>query len=114
MARVYSTEHGRLCPDCEQPIGQCQCRSRQAAAPTGDGIVRLERLRRGRGGKTVTRITGLALDEDELKALARQLKQLLGTGGAVREGAIEIQGDRRPQLREELERLGHVVRLSGG
>lgn len=113
MARVYSTDQGRLCPECEQPIAECRCRQ-STERVAGDGIVRLLRQTKGRGGKAVTRITGLALDRDQLTALARSLKQRLGTGGAVKQDEIEIQGDRRAELKVELERLGHTVRISGG
>ena len=75
-------------------------------------VLRIEK--QGRGGKTVTVITGLALNPDDLKALAKTLKQRCGTGGAIRDGAIEIQGDHRETLRTELQARGLAVKLSGG
>lgn len=113
MSLVYSTDKGRLCPDCQQPTAACRCRTAKPA-PAGDGIVRIQRQTGGRGGKTVTVITGVPLAEPELKALAKTLKQRCGTGGAVKEGTIEIQGDHRTLLQQELSQRGWTVKLSGG
>jgi translation initiation factor 1 len=110
---VYSTEHGRMCPVCGKPIGECVCR-RKKAAPAGDGIVRVGRETKGRKGKGVTVVTGVPLDEAGLKDLARQLKAKCGAGGAVKDGAIEIQGDHRDVLVEELKKRGWTVKRSGG
>lgn len=114
MARVYSTDVGRLCPDCEQPASACRCHLGASPPPPGDGVVRVGRQTKGRGGKAVTLITGLSLDRAQLAALTRTLKQRLGSGGAVKQFDIEIQGDRRADVKVELERLGHRVKLSGG
>lgn len=111
--RVYSTDSGRHCPRCERPVSGCICGEEQAA-PAGDGIVRLHRESKGRGGKAVTVIRGLPLTASELKELARQLKQRCGTGGAVKEDAIEIQGDQRTLLKGELEARGYRVKIAGG
>ncbi len=110
---VYSTDKGRLCPGCGQSVDQCQCR-KQDAAPSGDGIVRLHRESKGRGGKEVTVIRGLPLAGDELKALAKQLKQKCGVGGAIKDGCVEIQGDQRQTIKTELEKSGYKVKLAGG
>jgi len=110
---VYSTEHGRMCPDCGQPVAQCICRA-QKSAPKGDGNVRVGRETKGRKGKGVTVITGLPLDGKDLETLARQLKQLCGAGGTVRDGIIEIQGDHRDQLTAELIKRGFAAKKSGG
>ena len=80
----------------------------------GDGIVRLHRETKGRGGKAVTVIRGLPLAGKELQALARALKQRCGVGGAVKGDAIEIQGDQRRILQPELEKRGYTVRIAGG
>jgi translation initiation factor 1 len=112
MSLVYSTDQGRHCPDCGKPKTECICK--QATVPKGDGVVRIQRQINGRGGKTVTVITGLALDEAALKTLAKDLKQRCGTGGAIKEGVIEIQGDHRETLRTELQKRGLNVKLSGG
>ncbi len=82
------------------------------AAPPGDGIVRVQRTKAGRGGKTVTLITGLP--PADLAAVARDLKRLCGTGGTVADGAVEIQGDHRQRIAERLTAQGHRVKLAGG
>ena len=88
---VFSTDAGRHCPDCRQPVDACTCK--QTLIPEGDGIARVRRESKGRGGKTVTTITGVPLAEDALKELATTLKKRCGTGGALKDGIIEIQGD---------------------
>ncbi|WP_302139725.1 translation initiation factor Sui1 [Halomonas alkalicola] len=113
---VYSTEHGELCPDCRQPVAECRCAelAEQARLAELDGIVRIRRETSGRKGKGVTTIAGVPLPEAELKALAKQLKKVCGTGGAVKEGVIEIQGDHRDRLKTELQARGYTVKLAGG
>jgi translation initiation factor 1 len=113
---VYSTEHGDICPDCGEPLDACRCAelAEQARLAELDGIVRIRRETSGRKGKGVTTVSGVALPEAELKALAKQLKKVCGTGGAVKAGVIEIQGDHRERLKAELERRGHTVKLAGG
>lgn len=110
---VYSTEHGRLCPQCQRPVADCVCGD---ARPTGssDGVVRIRRETKGRGGKTVTVVDGLPLAGPALKDLARALKKRCGVGGSVRDEAIEIQGDFRDLLKGELESRGFTVKLAGG
>jgi translation initiation factor 1 len=98
-------------------MSECACRrSRPAVAPppSGDGIVRVGRETKGRKGKGVTVIRGLPLSGDALDALATRLKKRCGSGGTVDEGAIEIQGDHRDLLVEELGKLGYKVRRAGG
>ena len=115
MGLVYSTDSGRMCPQCRRPLAECHCKSsQQTKAAPGDGIVRLQRQTQGRGGKAVTIVTGLNYSADELKAFAKKLKQHCGSGGTVKDGAIEIQGDHRDALKLELERQGFVVKLAGG
>jgi len=80
----------------------------------GDGIIRLRRETKGRGGKAVTIVDGLPLAGTELKSLAKALKQKCGVGGAVKDGAVEIQGDQRATLQNELEKRGYTVKLAGG
>lgn len=109
---VFSTEQGRMCPECRQPASDCICG--QPAAPKGDGIVRLKRETKGRKGKGVTLITGIPLDEKELKAYAKVLKAKCGTGGTVKEGVVEIQGDQRDLLLPLLEQQGWTVKKAGG
>lgn len=111
---VYSTDRGRLCPGCGQPVADCACGKTGERAPAGDGIVRLHRETKGRGGKAVTVVRGLPLDAAELKDLARTLKQKCGVGGAVKDADIEIQGDQRSVIKAELEKIGYRVKLAGG
>mgnify|MGYP003515740349 FL=1 len=110
---VYSTDGGRLCPQCLRSVVNCVCGDNKPAA-TGDGIVRLLRETKGRGGKAVTIVKGLPLSGDALKSLASQLKKKCGVGGALKEDTIEIQGDQRDFLKGELEKLGYRVKISGG
>jgi translation initiation factor 1 len=115
---VYSTGAGRLCPECTRPIDACRCKrskpAQAAPAPAGDGIVRVGRETKGRKGKGVTVIKGVPLAGDELEALATRLKKRCGCGGTVEAGTIEIQGDHRDLLVQELGKLGYTVRKSGG
>ncbi|WP_428560257.1 MAG: translation initiation factor Sui1 [Solidesulfovibrio sp. DCME] len=110
---VYSTEQGRICPGCGKPVAACACAKGRPVAP-GDGIVRIARQTKGRKGKGVSVITGLALAPEALETLAKQLKQRCGAGGAVKDGAIEIQGDHREALALFLQKLGYKVKLAGG
>jgi translation initiation factor 1 len=113
---VYSTEHGRVCPDCGKPQADCRCRTKERAvgrAP-GDGTVRIRREVKGRGGKTVTVLTGFQLPDAQLKVLAAELKRRCGTGGSVVDGDVLIQGDHRTALLEELRRRGIAAKLAGG
>ncbi|MBF0277866.1 MAG: translation initiation factor Sui1 [SAR324 cluster bacterium] len=110
---VYSSEHGRMCPLCGNAKSQCKCRSKKVS-PKGDGIVRVGRESKGRKGKGVTLITGLPLDDDGLRKLAKLFKQKCGTGGTLKNGVIEIQGEHREFLIEELKTQGFNVKRSGG
>lgn len=111
---VYSTDTGRTCPECRRPVAECQCREKTARAPAGDGIVRVGRQTKGRKGKGVTVVTGLPLAQAELEGLARDLKRKCGSGGTVRDGVIEIQGEHRDVLVAELRRRRFTVRRAGG
>lgn len=113
MTLVYSTDHGRICPGCGKPKAGCVCR-RQPAVPKGDGVVRVGRQTQGRKGKGVTVITGLPLQAEELRGLASELKRRCGTGGTVKDGVIEIQGDHRDDLVDELGRRGYKAKRAGG
>lgn len=110
--RVYSTEIGQVCPNCNQPLDQCAC-GKDEVAP-GDGIVRVRREVKGRKGKTVTTISGIPLAEDGLKELASDFKRRCGTGGSVKDGVIIIQGDHRDTLIPLLEDRGYSVKRAGG
>ncbi|WP_220804281.1 translation initiation factor Sui1 [Pseudomonas sp. NCCP-436] len=109
---VYSTDGGRHCPDCSQPVAACVCA--QLRLPEGDGIARVRRETKGRGGKTVTTVSGVPLAEAELKELASALKKRCGTGGALKGGVIEIQGDHVDLLLAELSKRGFTAKKSGG
>ncbi len=111
---VYSSETGRVCPVCKNPIAGCICRKPAGSIPAGDGVVRVGRETKGRKGKGVTLITGVPLPIDELKKLTKELKQKCATGGTLKEGAIEIQGDHREALIEMLKARGWEVKRSGG
>jgi len=109
---VYSTDAGRMCPACRQPVAQCVCR--QAAVPAGDGVARVSRETKGRGGKAVTLVKGLALDAAALTLLGKQLKASCGTGGTVKDGVIEIQGEHIERVMAALKAQGHTVKRAGG
>jgi len=115
---VYSSEHGRVCPYCGLPSKRCQCRANPRGPGVsnveGDGVARVGRTSKGRGGKTVTLVTGLQLAPAELKDLAKALKRRCGTGGALKDDVIEIQGDQRDALVDELEQRGFQVKRTGG
>lgn len=111
---VYSTEGGRLCPDCSRPLSDCACRGREAARPLGNGQVRVSRERQGRGGKTVTLVRGLPLAAAELADLGKRLRSACGTGGTVRDGVLELQGDHRDRVVEWLRQSGHPAKAAGG
>jgi translation initiation factor 1 len=116
---VYSTETGRICPDCTQPVAQCQCAANKKALAAAsnaspDGILRVQRETKGRGGKSVTLVRGLALDAAELAALGKQLKAACGSGGTVKDGLIEVQGDHVATLVAALEKRGYKVKRVGG
>ncbi len=110
---VYSTDAGRMCPDCRQPVAGCICK--QAVIPKGDGVVRVSRETKGRGGKSVTLVKGLALEADALALVGKQLKAACGSGGTVKDGVIEVQGDHCDLVVETLKKLGHTnVKRAGG
>ncbi|TPV22365.1 stress response translation initiation inhibitor YciH [Pantoea anthophila] len=100
---VYSTDSGRIAQP--QP---------KAERPKGDGIVRIQRQTSGRKGKGVCLISGIDLDDAALALLAAELKKKCGCGGSVKEGVIEIQGDKRDLLKSLLEAKGMKVKLAGG
>lgn len=124
---VYSSQFGRMCPNCSKPIAKCTCK--KAKAPGGpakaagpakapalpnDGVARVFRETKGRKGKGVSLIKGLNLPEEKLEELAKELKKKCGAGGTVVDGVIEVQGDHRDFLVEELIRLGFKAKKAGG
>ena len=93
---VYSSDAGRICPACGLPARNCRCRkgAPDESIPTRL-VAKLRMEKKGRGGKTVTVVDGLPRNAAFLKALSQELKRACGTGGAVLEGAVELQGDLR-------------------
>ncbi len=110
---VYSSDSGRVCPECNRPIADCVCGNNRSTA-SRDGVVRVSRETKGRKGKGVTLVTGVPLDGFELADLARQLKNRCGAGGTVKDGVIEIQGDHRDRIVAELQGRSWTVKRSGG
>ncbi len=115
MSIVYSTGIGPICAGCRRPVAQCACKSAKGKPLRPDtGGVRVSRQTQGRAGKAVTVVSGLPLGADALEALATELKRRCGSGGTVRDGTIEIQGEHRDRLVEELIRRGFAARRAGG
>ena len=110
---VYSTETGGTCPVCSKKMDRCRC-SRTDKPIASDGVVRVARSTKGRKGKGVTVITGMPSDAGQIKQVAKTLKQKCGSGGTVKAGAIEIQGDHRDLLVAELKAMGYTVKRAGG
>jgi translation initiation factor 1 len=109
---VYSTDTGRMCPVCRQPVADCICG--QKPLPKTDGIVRVSRETKGRAGKGVTLVKGVPLDATALTALGKQLKAACGSGGTVKDGVIEVQGDHIDAVIGLLQKQGYVVKRAGG
>ena len=110
---VYSTDTGRTCPVCRQAIALCTCKSAKPV-PVGDGMVRVSQETKGRGGKAVTLVKGVALDDAALIALGKKLKAACGSGGTVKDGVIEVQGDHCDRVVELLKAQGLNVKRAGG
>ena len=107
---VYSSDFGRICPECQKPSKSCVCKELAAKAVLGDGNVKLRRETKGRGGKMVVVISGLPLNQNDLAILLKELKQLCGCGGTVKDGTIEIQGEHLDRLRDALKKKGYRPR----
>jgi len=110
---VYSTESGRVCSECNRPADSCICAEKQNKFASDRGV-RIKREVKGRGGKTVTTVSGISLNPGDLKELAGELKKKCGSGGTVKEGIIIIQGDRRMTILKALQEKGYTVKLAGG
>lgn len=110
---VYSTDAGRMCPACRRPVAQCACR-KSAPVPAGDGIVRVQRETKGRGGKAVTLVRGVPVDAEALAALGKELKGACGSGGTVKDGVVEVQGDHVEKIMAWLQQRGYKVKRAGG
>jgi len=109
---VYSTDKGQTCARCGWPSANCQC-SRHAGGdqPLPPRIVAKLRLEKaGRGGKSVTVVHDLPRNAAFLKDLCAELKRACGTGGAVKDDSVEIQGDLRERVREVLRTKGFAIK----
>jgi translation initiation factor 1 len=104
---VWSSESG----DLRKQNGPAP---RSVSPPPGQQTVYLHRASSGRKGKAVTLVKNLALSADDLKTLAKKLKTECGSGGTIKDGVIEIQGEHRPRIAEYLQRLGYKVKIAGG
>ena len=116
--RVYSTEVGRICPDCNHALTECRCKSTKLRrnstsaqrstqhSTQHNNTVRITRETKGRKGAGVTLVSGLALADGELKALAKKLRQHCGSGGSIKAGVIEVQGDHRERIKSLLADIG--------
>lgn len=113
-ALVYSTDHGRICPECQKPQAQCVCAELKKQVVKGDGTIRVRRETKGRAGKTVSSITGVALNEKELEKLLGDLKRKCGSGGTLKDGVLEIQGDHCEAILRELAERGFKAKRAGG
>jgi translation initiation factor 1 len=112
---VYSTDAGRMCPACRQPIANCVCKSLAAQQnPAGDGVVRVSRETAGRGGKAVTLVRGVPLQGEALVALGKRLRTFCGAGGTLKDGVLEVQGDHRDRVVDWLAKEGFTVKRAGG
>ena len=110
---VYSTDAGRMCPVCRQPVASCRCNAAPKGPPS-DGVVRVSIQTKGRAGKGVTLVKGLAMEWAELTELGKQLKSACGSGGTVKNGVIEVQGDHVERVMDLLKAKGLVVKRAGG
>ena len=113
---VYSTDAGRMCPDCRQPVTSCSCKAQAQAQQLSktDGVVRVSLQTKGRGGKSVTLVKGLPLDAVGLAELAKQLRNACGSGGTVKDGVVEVQGDHVATVMAALQKQSYVVKRAGG
>ena len=108
---VYSTDKGRICEKCGWPVADCKCsQARATESVPGRVVAKLRMEKKGRGGKVVTVIFGLPNNAAFLKALSQDLKRACGTGGAVVDGGVELQGDLRDRVREVLSKRGYAVK----
>ena len=105
---VYSTDRGDLRSEEARRLPKVR------SLPPEEQMAAIRREKKGRGGKEVTVIYDLQLASGDMKALAKTLKQRCGTGGTIKDGNIEIQGDQRETVAAELQRLGYKTKFTGG
>lgn len=111
---VYSSSGSPTCRGCHKPLRKCRCHPAGSKKGAAEQVIKIGRETKGRKGKGVTLISGLPLSEVDLKILAKQLKALCGSGGTIKNGVIEIQGDHRERLKPHLEKQFKQVKLAGG
>ena len=113
---VYSTDssQGSTCKTCNKELRKCKCSEKSASNTPKDGVIRVGRETKGKKGKGISTISGLPLDDYDLKDLAKELKAKCGCGGTVKNGIIEIQGDHRDLLIKELEKREYKAKKVGG
>ncbi len=103
-----------MCPACRRPMSACVCGATPAPVEMGDGIVRVSRETKGRGGKAVTLVRGLALGAEELAAIGKRLRTAYGAGGTVKHGVLEVQGDHAERVIDLLKAEGWNAKRAGG
>lgn len=111
---VYSTDGGRMCPQCRQPLADCRCAAQKKSELRGDGRVRVSRETAHRGGKAVTVVRGLALTDEQISALGKRLRTGCGGGGTAKDGVIEVQGDHVERVLALLAMEGIPAKRGGG
>ena len=111
---VYTSSGSPTCRGCHKPLRKCRCHASGSQKGAAEQVIKIGRETKGRKGKGVTVISGLPLSEADLKTLAKQLKSLCGSGGTVKNGVIEIQGDHRALVKPHLEKQFKQVKLAGG
>src|SRR5471032_2523454 len=111
---VYSTDGGRMCPECSHVLAECVCRKVATKLQVGDGEAQVARETKGGAGKRVTLVKGLALDPLALVLVGKQLRTVCGSGGTVKDGVIEVQGDHCERVIEALKKVGHNAKKAGG
>jgi translation initiation factor 1 len=114
MSIVYRTGVGRICAGCRRPSAECVCKAAASQAHKAPGPIRVARQTQGRAGKAVTIVTGLQLQQQALESLAAELKRRCGSGGTIKDGVIEIQGEHRDLVVAELTKRGYAAKRSGG
>ena len=111
---VYSTDAGRMCPACRKPVAECDCATASRGVRATAGGVRVSRESKGRGGKVVTLVRGIDLDARALALLGKRLRTACGTGGTVKDGVLELQGDHCERVLELLGQEGFAAKRAGG
>lgn len=104
---VWSSDQGDLRKEESNP-------RKSISLPPHQQTIYLHRDSKGRGGSSVTLLKNLVLSQEDMKKLAKRLKQVCGSGGTIKENIIEIQGEHREKMAEELKKMGYKVKIAGG